>query len=283
MLSYRHGFHAGNHADVLKHWVLMLCLEHLIQKEKAVYYMDTHAGAGRYDLGSEFALKTAEFAQGIGKLWGMFDTLPESLQRYLKLVQQLNSNTGLRHYPGSPWLASHLLRPQDRLRLMELHSTEIPALRRCFSGDKRVQLFELDGFQQLLALLPPPSRRGLVLIDPSYERSAEYGQTSNCLQQALRRFATGVYLIWYPMLTPTKTQALVERLQASVDGDWLNVQLMVHSPSAARGMYGSGLFVVNPPWLLRSQLEAELPTLVSLLGLDSDAGMKIEGKQQHEH
>ncbi len=188
MLSYRHAFHAGNHADVLKHAVVVQLLHHLAQKDKAFWYIDTHAGAGVYSLADGYATKTGEFETGIAKIWGKRD-LPGLLKDYVKEVKALNADGTLQFYPGSPYLAWRSMREQDRMRLFELHSTEIDVLRHNFrDAGRRAVLFEGDGFDGIIKLLPPPPRRALVLIDPSYEDKRDYARTLNCLEESLKRF-----------------------------------------------------------------------------------------------
>ena len=200
MLSYRHGFHAGNHADVLKHVALVALLRMLTRKDKPVFVFDTHAGAGMYSLEQGFAVKNAEFRDGIAALWERND-LPEPVADYVDQVRAVNADGVLRHYPGSPRIALGVLRPQDRLRLFELHSTEGHILAQQFAQDgRRVAVTAGDGFAGLKAVLPPQSRRGLVLIDPSYELASDYRAVATALRDGMQRFATGTYAVWYPLL-----------------------------------------------------------------------------------
>ncbi len=272
MLSYRHAFHAGNHADVLKHMVLVELIGHLRQKDKPFWYIDTHAGAGMYALDTPTALKTAEFRDGIGRLW-IQDNLPAPVQAYVDQVRQLNRSGKLLRYPGSPQIALQLLRPADRLHLFDLHSTDSRLLQKEYAGDRRIRALAGDGFAGMKALLPPQPRRALVLIDPSYEDRQDYRQVVDALDDALRRFATGVYMVWYPLLSKREAVRLPGALAALRDRDWLQVEVQVKAPSEdGIGMHGSGLFVFNPPWTLPAMLEATLPALVRLLGQDATAG-----------
>jgi 23S rRNA (adenine2030-N6)-methyltransferase len=272
MLSYRHAFHAGNHADVLKHMVLVELIGHLRQKDKPFWYIDTHAGAGMYALDTPTALKTAEFRHGIGRLWTQ-DDLPAPVQAYVDQVRQLNRSGKLLRYPGSPQVALQLLRPADRLHLFDLHSTDSRLLQKEYAGDRRIRALAGDGFAGLKALLPPQPRRALVLIDPSYEDRQDYRQVVDAMDDALRRFATGVYMLWYPLLSRREAVRLPASLAALRDRDWLQVELRVKAPSEdGIGMHGSGLFVFNPPWTLPAMLEDALPALVHLLGQDAAAG-----------
>lgn len=223
MLSYRHSFHAGNHADVLKHIVQTLIIESLKDKEKPFLYLDTHAGAGRYQLTNAHATRTGEYLEGIARLWQQ-DEVPELILPYLEAVGELNSNGELRYYPGSPLLAGKLLREQDSLVLTELHPTDFPLLRTEFSRDPRVRVFREDGFGQLKSKLPPASRRGFALIDPPYELKQDYSAVVKGVVEGHKRFATGTYAIWYPvvhrqqikrMLKSLKQQAFVKSYKLS--------------------------------------------------------------------
>ena len=276
MLSYRHAFHAGNHADVLKHCLLVQLLRHLNEKDKPYWVIDSHAGAGRYRLDSEHATKNAEFATGIGRLWQR-DDLPPALADYVTLVRALNPDGRLRHYPGSPWLAWQVMRPVDRLRLFELHSTDFRLLSKAFAGEtRRVALRQADGFQELKSVLPPPPRRALTLIDPAYEDKRDYLRVPAALKEALARFATGTFAIWYPQLQRGDARQLPEKLK-KLPVKWLHAALSVGAPGAdGFGMHGSGMFVVNPPWTLAAALGQVLPFLVTVLGADGGAGYVLE-------
>jgi 23S rRNA (adenine2030-N6)-methyltransferase len=272
MLSYRHAFHAGNHADVLKHFVLMQLLQYLNQKDKPYWMIDTHAGAGVYALDQGYAAKNAEYESGIARLWSRND-LPAPLADYVQLVRKLNPDGALRFYPGSPWVAMQLLRGDDRLRLFELHPTDSNLLHDNFQGaGRRVKVEEADGFAGLKAVLPPPPRRGLVLIDPSYEEKQDYQRVPAALRDALKRFETGMYAVWYPMLQRHESQLFAEKLKQLPAKSWLHVSLTVNKPSMdGFGMHGSGMFVLNPPWTLKATLQGLMPYLVKVLGQD-DAG-----------
>ena len=272
MLSYRHAFHAGNHADVLKHMVLVDLIGHLEQKDKPFWYIDTHAGAGLYPLDTPTALKTGEFRDGIGRLWTE-PGLPAPVQAYVDQVRTVNRSGRLLHYPGSPQFALQMLRPDDRLHLFDLHSTDSRLLQKQYDGERRVRALAGDGYAGLKALLPPQPRRALVLVDPSYEDRQDYRQVVGAVEDALRRFATGIYMVWYPLLSKRESVRLPVALAALRERDWLQVELRVKAPAEdGIGMHGSGLFVFNPPWTLPSTLEAALPALVRLLGQDTGAG-----------
>lgn len=280
MFSYRHGFHAGNHADVLKHVVLVQMLAYLTAKDTPLWVVDTHAGAGAYSLSSTFARKKAEFKDGIGRLWGRSDLSP-ALVDYVHQIKTLNPDGALRAYPGSPQIALQMMRPQDRLRLFELHTTEMRILQDHFRrAGRRVSVREADGFDGLKSLLPPPSRRGLVLIDPSYEDKADYARVLATLREALQRFGTGAYAVWYPQVQRQESQDLPGQLKQLAEGDWLHVWLKVMAPAKdGLGLHGSGMFVFNPPWKLEAALRPVMPVLVKLLGQDGKASFGLLFRQ----
>jgi len=277
MLSYRHAFHAGNHADVLKHAVLIALLDYLNQKDKPWWFIDSHAGAGIYDLRGDYARKNAEFEGGIGRLWERSD-LPPMLANYVELVRGLNPDGHLRLYPGSPWCAQQRARGDDRLRLFELHGSDHRLLASTFSeAGRQVKIEAADGYTGLKAVLPPPTRRALVLIDPPYEEKRDYPRTVEALKDSLARFAGGTYMVWYPLLQKPDARQLPSRLKAARPPAWLHVTLSVQAPSKdGFGMHGSGLYIANPPWTLPGLLEATLPWLVKTLGQDAGAGYTLE-------
>ena len=265
MLAYRHAFHAGNHADVLKHTVLMLVLRHMNEKPKPYRYVDTHAGAGGYSLEGRYAQKKGEYERGIGRLWTRTD-LPEALADYVELIRRFNPDGVLVQYPGSPALAQMLLRAKDQLRAFELHPTEQKILRATLAATPEAIAYDGDGFAGLKSQLPPSSRRAAVLIDPSYEGNRDYGRVVATLRDALTRFAEGVYMVWYPQVSKLEAAALPKRLEALAPKGWLNVRLSVQQPDAqGYGLAGSGVFVINPPHSLSAQLAAVMPWLVDVL------------------
>jgi 23S rRNA (adenine2030-N6)-methyltransferase len=268
MLAYRHAFHVGNHADVLKHIVLLGVLERMAAKDKAYWYIDTHAGAGSYQLGERMAQRLAEYETGIGRLWGRKD-LPPAVAAYVEQIRAFNADGALRTYPGSPALAGVMLRPQDRMRLFELHTTDHRLLANTWGQQAHVEVRQADGFTGLKAMLPPPSRRGVVLLDPSYELGSDYGQLVAALRDAVTRFATGVYLVWYPQLQSLESIRLPKRLKALSPAGWLHAQLTVAAPrDDGFGLMGSGMFVINPPFGLQENLKTALPWLARTLGQD---------------
>ena len=280
MLSYRHGFHAGNHADVLKHTALVALLRILTRKDKPLLVVDTHAGAGMYSLEQGFAVRNAEFRGGIAALWERND-LPELVADYLDQVRAVNADGVLRQYPGSPRIALGVLRPQDRLRLFELHSTEGQILAQQFAQDgRRVTVTAGDGFAGLKAVLPPPSRRGLVLIDPSYELATDYRAVVTALARRpgavrdrhLRRLVSAP--------AASRVDRTARKLRRAVDADWLDVALQVKAPSPdGLGLHGSGLFIVNPPWKFSEQMRGTMPWLTRALAQDGAAGFRIDAHE----
>lgn len=286
MLAYRHAFHAGNHADVLKHVVLVQVLRYMALKEKPFTLVDTHAGAGGYSLEGRYAQKKAEYEQGIARLWSR-DDLPAPLADYVELVRRFNgggpqaAQVRFEQYPGSPAFAQMLLRPQDRLRLYELHPTDHRILAAYLGRHPNTQVTQADGFAALKGELPPPSRRGVVLIDPSYELKADYAKVVGALREALTRFADGTLIVWYPQLTTIESAQLPQRLQAGADAlakkGWLHARLTVQQPDARGfGLIGSGLFIANPPHVLHDALKPLLQFLVDVLGQYDGAHYLLE-------
>lgn len=291
MLSYRHAFHAGNHADVLKHFVQVQLHEYMNQKDTAYTYIDTHSGAGVYALDSAYATKNAEFDTGIGPLWERED-LPKALAGYLDVIKGLNPSGKMRYYPGSPYCAEKMLRKQDRLRLFELHPADSKALADNFrkveahaaaqgerpaARGKRVIIERGDGFHGIKALLPPPSRRALVLIDPPYEDKQDYRKVKDMLEDSLARFPSGVYAIWYPVLQRMESRQFAGKLKRLPAKEWLNVTLTVSAPGPdGFGLHSSGMFILNPPYTLEPTLREVMPYLMKVLGRDAGATFAIE-------
>jgi len=280
MFSYRHAFHAGNHADVLKHLILIQLLSYLGQKDTPYWYIDTHAGAGVYALEGEWAGKNAEHEGGIARLWER-DDLPPAVAEYVAEVAAWNEDGVLRHYPGSPFIAGPMLRDRDCMRLFEAHPTEITVLQdnvRTLGRhlQRKTMFYDRDGFSGLKGLLPPPTRRGLVLIDPSYEDKRDYIYVMHTMQEALARFATGCYAVWYPQVARHEAQQLPGKLMR-LDAKWLHVSLTVRKPSGiGLGLNGSGMFIVNPPWTLAETLKTVMPWLTEALGEDDGATFTLD-------
>lgn len=274
MLSYRHAFHAGNPADVLKHLVLVRCLEYLNQKDKPYCYIDTHAGAGRYRLDDSTAAKTAEYLQGIARLWHHPD-LPPEVARYVNWVRQLNGSDQLSQYPGSPWLARALMRDGDRAFLHEMHPKDFTLLARHLGKSAAVKVRREDGYAACIALLPPRERRGVVLMDPSYEIKEDFRQAVTTLEQAYRRFATGQYLLWYPVVERARIDGLERAIKRSGMRNVQLFELATEADKPGRGMTASGMIVVNPPWTLAGEMERLLPFLVDTLA-PGEGGFRVK-------
>lgn len=267
MLSYRHGFHAGNFADVHKHVVLTLLIAALRHKEKGFCYLDTHAGAGRYDLRGEFAAKLREHEHGIGRVWPAGDWPPE-LEPYRAAVRAANAGKeALRYYPGSPLIVRGMLREQDRMVLMELHNTEAPALTQLFAGDRQVTVHHQDGYPGLKAHLPPKERRGLVLIDPAYELPDEFERVVGGVEEIHRRWPTGMTAIWYPVQSRTMVTRLQRLLRETGLRKMLVCELLVQPDDVPKRLNGSGMIIINPPWQLDAQLVPVMRWLDRILAI----------------
>ncbi|HOI66189.1 MAG TPA: 23S rRNA (adenine(2030)-N(6))-methyltransferase RlmJ [Thiomonas arsenitoxydans] len=277
MLAYRHAFHAGNHADVLKHLVLVQVLRHMNRKEKPYWVIDTHAGAGGYPLHEASAQKNAEYADGIERLWNRKDA-PEAVQDYLAQIRAFNTGGHLLYYPGSPGIAHQLMRPQDKLRLFELHPTDHRVLDATFGAQPGVQVRCADGFVALKSLLPPQDRRAVVLLDPSYELKTDYAALRKTVSDALERFAVVTYAVWYPVLQRRESHLLPQQLRRIAgQADWLDVRMQVREPDASGfGLLGSGMFLINPPWTLHATLREVLPWLTGVLGQFKGAHFALE-------
>jgi len=280
MFSYRHAFHAGSHADILKHLTLIHLVEYLQEKPVALTMVDTHAGAGIYSLEDGFAAVSKEAEGGIYRLLKFKEAgnpIPESVQTYLDCIETENVGGEFKTYPGSPFILARLLRPQDRLKLFELHPKEIDILRHNIGElkqSKQIDIYAEDSFSRLKGLLPPPSRRGLVLIDPSYEDKQDYRYLELAIEEALQRFATGCYAVWYPILSRRESIALPDRMKkicAAHQRSWLHTELRVENAPGERRLQASGMFIINPPWTLEKHLADALPTLTKALGIDSGA------------
>jgi len=281
MLSYRHAFHAGNHADVLKHFVLKEILQYAAQKDKPFWYVDTHAGAGMYALDRGYAQQNAEFKDGIERLWHSHE-LPVALADYVALIRRLNSKDELKSYPGSPAIAREVLRQDDRMRLFELHTNDSKLLRQEFlvgkpQANKQIMIETQDGFGGLKALLPPPPKRAVVLIDPPYEDKHDYQRVVEAIKDSLERFAMGTYMIWYPLLQRPEPKQMLGKLARLQPNSWLHVELQVQTPALGGfGMHGSGLFIINPPWTLPKILSEVMPSLVKILAQNEGADFTLE-------
>lgn len=273
-MNYRHAFHAGNFADVMKHTALVLLLGHLQRKESPFFVLDTHAGRGGYDLLGIEAFRTEEAQTGIGRLW----SLPQEsayLENYLQIVRCLNAEGELRFYPGSPQIIETFLRDQDRALFFERHPEECQALKRLLGRKRQAHALCEDGWQALKARLPPKERRGLVLIDPPYEQENEAKQLVNGLKEALKRFANGIYLAWYPVKGSLLSKRLAKDLSGLPEVDVLQLELHLRKPNHPKRLDGSGLIVINPPWQFEEKMGQILGVLSSLFALSADAGASI--------
>ena len=259
MLSYQHEYHAGNHADVLKHTVLALLIQALKRKPAAFRVIDSHAGSGVYDLGSQMAQHGREFETGVA-LVRQASAPPPSVRPYLEVLDALNGAGALRDYPGSPELALRLLREQDHLELFELHPQAATALQKRYAHNAQVHVHRRDGFEGLVAVVPPQERRGIALIDPAYEEKDDFGRVADLVGACRKRWANGVYMVWYPLIRRAGADRLIAALRESMIPRTLRVELEV-APNSD-GLKGSGLVIANLPF----QVEAELRTLVPWLG-----------------
>ncbi|MBK6999711.1 MAG: 23S rRNA (adenine(2030)-N(6))-methyltransferase RlmJ [Rhodoferax sp.] len=296
MFSYRHAFHAANHADVLKHTVLLAILRHLTQKDTALTVFDTHAGAGLYRLDGDFAQTSAEASEGFLRLVAP-DALPQplapALQDYLELVASFNtpgSHKSYKIYPGSPFIIQRLLRERDKLKLFELHPTDSKSLSANIAqleAGRQIAILREDGFEGLKKFLPPPTRRALVLCDPSYEIKTDYARVVDLVADSLQRFATGCYAIWYPIIPRPEAHDLPKRLKTLANKahkDWLGATLSVKSSKLLHddmgntvrpGLPASGMFIINPPHTLKAALAQALPQILAVLKQDQHAAFAL--------
>ena len=273
MLSYRHAYHAGNFADILKHSVLIEMLNYFIKKDKPFEYIDTHAGAGLYDLSSTFAVKNSEFQSGIEKL--NLNEFPE-LTEYFSVIRHFNTDHTLGNYPGSPAIARYYLRNQDRAWLFEKHPTDYAALNVLMKKNRRIKVSPDDGFKGLISLLPPHSRRALILVDPSYEIKEDYKHVFDYIVKAHKRFSTGMYAIWYPVVERNKVQSLEQKFKQSGIKNIQLFELALSQDSSQRGMSSSGMIVINPPWTLFDKMEKLLPKFVETLSIKDEGFFRCE-------
>ena len=281
MLSYQHEYHAGNFADVHKHLCLRILFQAMLKKDKPFSYIDCHAGAGSYDLGSAQARRTSESDGGIGKLWQCRQSAESpALAAYLQAVAALNPGGNLRHYPGSPALAGQWLRAQDKSLLFELHPQSQQALKENTGGDPRFSVHARDCYEGLVALVPPPVRRGLVLLDPSYEVKDEYRRIAALTASAHRRWANATYAIWYPLLPASRHLELLAELERSGLGSILLSELTIAEKTGDAGMYGSGMAFVNPPWQTDDALASVIPPVGRILAPgDASADLRWLGAE----
>ena len=277
-MNYRHAFHAGNFADVVKHVILTRIVEYLKQKDKAFRVIDTHAGIGIYNLDSGEAARTGEWQDGIAKIIDAKLPAPVAalLAPWLNAVRSVNSDTALRKYPGSPKLTRMLLRKQDRLSAIELHPEDAKLLSRQFEGDYQVRVIELDGWLALGAHLPPKEKRGLVLVDPPFEEGSEFERIVKGLRAAFERWPNGIYALWYPLKDRKSVQAFLKDLKETGIPKILNTELYIRGPSPAPRLEGSGMIIVNPPYTLVDELKLIFPELMKLMQQDKGGSWQVE-------
>lgn len=277
-MNYRHAFHAGNFADVLKHILLTRVLVHLREKPSPFRVIDTHAGLGFYDLSSSEAGRTGEWRTGIGRLLAHrgSDAVEALLAPYRDAIMRVRQFHGATAYPGSPEIARGLLRGEDRLLLVEKHPVDAQRARENFSFDGRVKLIERDAYESLNALLPPKERRGLILIDPPYESRDEFAQLTTAIRSAYRKFSTGIFLIWYPVKEGLPLHDFLMSMTDAEIPKILRIEHHIRAPSAHEGLSGSGLLVINPPWRLKDDMAQCLPFLDEVLSVGPGSGIVCE-------
>lgn len=277
-MNYRHAFHAGNFADVVKHVILTRILAYLMRKDAPFRVIDTHAGVGLYDLFGGEAERTGEWQDGIGRLLGAAPPaeISELIVPYLDAVRARNADGNLRFYPGSPFIARHMLRSQDRLMALELHPEDAEALKENFAGDIQTRVTHLDGWAALGTHLPPKEKRGLVLVDPPFEEKGEFTRMARGLEKAHKRWPGGIYAFWYPLKEPEAVEAYVKALKATGIPKILRLELSLRNPSTPPRLHGTGMIVVNPPFVLEEEMRIVLPALAALLSDEGRGRCKIE-------
>jgi 23S rRNA (adenine2030-N6)-methyltransferase len=275
MLSYRHMFHAGNFADVFKHALLSRLLIALSAKDKPYFYLDTHAGIARYDIMHEWAQKAREYENGIARLWNAAD-LPRELAPYMDAVRAVNPHPTLRYYPGSPLVAKQFMRSDDRTVLVELNKVDCDELKTVMAGERHVSVQCVDAYQALKQYLPPPERRGLVLIDSSFDRSREFDRIVKALKDAHARWATGMYAIWYPIMEPGPMRDFAQDVQRSGIRKVLRAELVVRERDESGIIPGCGMLVVNPPWRFDDEAKAIVQYLAKKLAVGGKGSAKVD-------
>ncbi len=277
-MNYRHAFHAGNFADVVKHTILSRILAYLMKKDAAYRVIDTHAGVGLYDLSSNEAERTGEWQEGVGRLIDarLKPDVATLLEPYLGAVRARNPNGKLRYYPGSPFITRHLLRNQDRLMALELHPGDAWALKKNFADDFQVRVTNLDGWAALGTHLPPKEKRGLVLVDPPFEEKGEFSRMAQSLEKAHARWPGGIYAYWYPIKEPREVDAYIKALKATGIPKILRIELTIDAPTTPPRLHGTGMIVVNPPYVLEQEMKTVLPVLADLLSDDRRGRWSVE-------
>ena len=267
MLSYRHGYHAGNAADVLKHFILLYVLDYVKKKDKNFIFIDSHAGAGKYSISDPYMQKNKEYLQGIEKIFKINND-DIFLKNYLDLIKSINSNSDLKTYPGSCYLAAKILRIDDKLHFLELHPTEFSNLKKNFENDSRIIIENEDSYKRLNKLLPPKEKRAVILIDPSYELKDEYEKVVNMLSACYKKFPLGVYIVWYPVLNNKKSESFVLNILKENYKNLSHIEIIMDSSND--GMQGSGLFIINCPWSIEKDIKKSLETIFDCLKKSND-------------
>lgn len=277
-MNYRHAYHAGNFADVVKHTILTRILAYLMRKDAAFRVIDTHAGVGLYDLHASEAERTGEWQDGIGRVMTAELAAPvaDLLASYLDAVRAQNRDGRLRFYPGSPFITRHMMRAQDRLMALELHPSDAGALRRNFAGDFQTRVTTLDGWAALGTHLPPKEKRGLVLVDPPFEEKGEFNRMVQSLEKAIKRWPGGTYAYWYPIKEPDEVETYVKALKKTGIPKILRLELTIRAPSSPPRLHGTGMVVVNPPFVLEEEMRTVLPMLADLLSDEGRGQWRID-------
>lgn len=274
-MNYRHAYHAGNFADAFKHILLTGLVQSFLRKENAFCYLETHAGTGCYDLQSEAAQKSKEYLNGVAKLMTAANP-PQLIQDYIACISRLNPQNDFHLYPGSPFFAKCFLRPQDRMVLSELHPEDVQQLKNFFRRDKQIHVHHQDGYQSLKALLPPKERRGLILIDPPYEKSDELNRLPQILAEALKRFETGVFAVWYPIKSSAKLEPFYRDIKKLIQRPLLKTEFCIYAADVATQFNGCGMLMINPPWQFDQELKTVLPWLWEVLSVNGQGYFKID-------
>jgi len=277
-MNYRHAFHAGNFADVVKHLILVRIISYMMRKDQAFRVIDTHAGVGLYDLWGDAAERTGEWRDGIARL--IDRQLPEQaaalIEPYLLAIKAQNPDGGLRFYPGSPLIARAMLRPHDRLMALELHPQDAVLLKENFAGDIQTRITEIDGWAAMGTHLPPKEKRGLVLVDPPFEQKGEFSRMVQSLEKAHKRWPGGTYAYWYPIKDPADIAAYIKALKSTGIPKILRIELTIRQPSTPPRLHGTGMIVVNPPYVLEEEMKILLPFLADILADENRGRFRIE-------
>lgn len=274
MLSYRHIYHAGNHADILKHITVSEICRHFTKKDTPFFYLDTHAGIGQYSLASEQAQKNKEFQTGIARLLNE-DNLPEPIDAFLDIVREMNPTDTLATYPGSPKVVDYYTRQKDKMHLCELHPNDYPTLAALFPSKRHANVVKDNGFDAVRAMLPPPQKRAFVLMDPPYEVKKDYQHVVTALQDGYKRLAHGTFAIWYPVLNRKQANDLLKAVERTKIRNVLLLEMCIRNTEEERGMAGSGMIIVNPPWTLEKEAKSFLPVLTKLLAEDNQSNFQV--------